>query len=483
METLKDKTAKSLFWAVLNNGSLQLLNILFGVVLARLLTPGDYGIVGVLTIFTLIAGNLQSGGFSQGLINLKSPQSNDYNSVFWFNVIISGILYAFLWFCSPLIAAFFHQPVLVGVSRFVFLSFLISSLGIAHGAYMSKNMMNREIAIINIIALLCSGMTGIVLAYLGFSYWSLAWQQVIFISITNLGRFYYVPWRPSFAVDFGPVKRMFSFSVKILITNIINTLNGQILTLIFGRLFHISVVGLFTQANKWNTQAHSFVSGTLLQVAQPVLVSVSEDRERLLRVFRKMLRFSAFISFPVMLGLAFVSKEFILVALGEKWVDCFPLLRILCVAGAFMPFYTVFQNLTIGCKRSDIYLWCNVGLIVAQIVCILLCYYCFSQSIVAVVIVYSFILVAWLAVWQQVAARLTGLSWKDTLMDIVPFLVITASVIGISCVFTMWIHNVWLLLASKVLISVLLYVFIMKTLKVKIFTECIEFAKQKISRK
>ena len=322
-----------------------------------------------------------------------------------------------------------------------------------------------------------------VLAYLGFSYWSLAWQQVIFISITNLGRFYYVPWRPSFAIDFGPVKRMFSFSVKILLTNIINTLNGQILTLIFGRLFHISVVGLFTQANKWNTQAHSFVSGTLLQVAQPVLVSVSEDRERLLRVFRKMLRFSAFISFPVMLGLAFVSKEFILVALGEKWVDCFPLLRILCVAGAFMPFYTVFQNLTIGCKRSDIYLWCNVGLIVVQIVCILLCYYCFSQSIVAVVMVYSFILVAWLAVWQQVAARLTGLSWKDTLMDIVPFLVITASVIGISYVFTMWIHNVWLLLASKVLISVLLYVFIMKTLKVKIFTECIEFAKQKISRK
>ena len=125
METLKDRTAKSLFWAVLNNGSLQLLNILFGVVLARLLTPGDYGIVGVLTIFTLIAGNLQSGGFSQGLINLKSPQANDYNSVFWFNVIVSGILYAFLWFCAPLIAAFFHQSVLVSVSRFVFLSFLI----------------------------------------------------------------------------------------------------------------------------------------------------------------------------------------------------------------------------------------------------------------------------------------------------------------------------------------------------------------------
>lgn len=479
MDNLKEKTAKSLFWAVLNNGLIQFLNIVFGVVLARLLSPGDYGIVGVLTIFSLIAGNLQSGGFSQALINLKSPQARDYNSVFWFNVIVSAVLYAVLWFCAPLIAIFFHQPVLVDLSRFVFLAFLISSLGIAHGAYLVKNMMNREIAVINALALLCSGITGIILAFLGYSYWSLAWQQVIFICITNLARYFYVPWRPSLAIDFGPVKRMFGFSVKIVFTNIINTLNGQILTFIFGRLFRISIVGLFSQANKWNTQAHSFVSGTMTQVVQPVLVSVSDDRERLLRVFRKMMRFSAFISFPVMFGLALVSREFILVALGDKWVDCVPLLRILCIAGAFMPFYSVYQHLAIGRGRSDLYLRCNVGQIVLQIACVLLCYYCFSRSIVTVVTVYSAILVAWLAVWQQVAARLAGLTWKEALMDIIPFLVLTAGVMGIAYVITMWIHNDKILLISRILIGALLYVFIMKTLKVKIFAECVEFAKQK----
>ena len=133
-QPLKERTEQSLFWSMLNNGTLQVLNILFGVVLARLLTPGDYGIVGVLTIFTLIAGNLQSSGFTQALINLKSPQARDYNSVFWFNVIVSVVLYAILWFCAPLIASFFHEPVLIDVSRFVFLAFLISSLGIAHAA-------------------------------------------------------------------------------------------------------------------------------------------------------------------------------------------------------------------------------------------------------------------------------------------------------------------------------------------------------------
>ena len=112
LRPLKERTEQSLFWSMLNNGTLQLLNILFGVVLARLLTPGDYGIVGVLTIFTLIAGNLQSSGFTQALINLKKPKPEDYNSVFWFNVIVSIFLYVVLWFCAPLIARFFHQPVL-----------------------------------------------------------------------------------------------------------------------------------------------------------------------------------------------------------------------------------------------------------------------------------------------------------------------------------------------------------------------------------
>ena len=229
------------------------------------------------------------------MINLKSPQARDYNSVFWFNVIVSVVLYAILWFCAPLIASFFHQPVLIDVSRFVFLAFLISSLGIAHAAYMSKNMMNREVAIINLIALLCSGGTGVVLAFAGYRYWSLAWQQVIYITMLNLGRYYFVKWRPSWKIDFGPVKQMFGFAVNILFTNIINTLCGQILTFIFGRFFPMAQVGNFTQANKWNTQANTFVSGTLLQVVQTVLVSVSDDKERQKRVFRKMLRFTAFL--------------------------------------------------------------------------------------------------------------------------------------------------------------------------------------------
>lgn len=479
---LKERTEQSLFWSMLNNGTLQVLNILFGVVLARLLTPGDYGIVGVLTIFTLIAGNLQSSGFTQALINLKEPKHEDYNSVFWFNVTTSVILYTVLWFCAPLIANFFHQPVLTDVSRFVFLAFLFSSLGIAHAAFMYKNMMNREIAIINLIALLCSGGIGIVLAFNGYAYWSLAWQQVIYISILNLGRYYFVKWRPSCHIDFGPVKRMFGFAVNILFTNIINTLSGQILTFIFGRFFPIAQVGNFTQANKWNTQANTFVSGTMGQVVQPVLVKVVDDKERQKRVYRKLLRFTAFFAFPVMLGLAFVAKEFVEVVLGSKWIECVPLLQVLCVAGAFMPFYTDYQHLAIGCKRSDLYLWCNVGQIVLQIGLILLCYYQFSQSILVVVTVYSVFMILWLAAWQAVARHLIGLKWREAILDIVPFLLITVAVFAITYFATIWIENNVLLLIAKVLIGATLYIIVMKLAKVRIFAECLEFIQKKLKR-
>lgn len=480
---LKQRAQQSLFWSLLNNGSLQLLNLLFGVVMARLLAPGDYGIVGVLSIFTLLAGNLQSSGFTQALTNIKEPKAQDYNSVFWFNVLVSVALYAILWLSAPLIAKFFHQPVLVNLSRFVFLAFLISSLGIAHGAFMYKNLMNRETAIINLFALLSSGITGIVLAINGYAYWSLAWQQVIYIAVVNAGRYFFVRWRPSFNISFSPVKRMFGFAVNILFTNIINTLSSQILTFIFGRFFPIAQVGNFSQASKWSTQASTFISGTMGQVVQPVLVNVDDDKVRQKRVFRKLIRFTAFIGFPVMLGLALVAREFVVVVLGNKWMECIPLLQVLCVAGAFMPFYTVYQNLAIGCKRSDLYLWCNVGQIVLQLALVLACYYFFSQSIIVVVAVHSIFMILWLAMWQAVAKLLINYKWREAILDIAPFLLITIAVFTLTHLATMWIDNAIALLVAKVAVAVALYIVVMKLINVAIFNESWDFLRTKILKR
>jgi O-antigen/teichoic acid export membrane protein len=476
MDSLKQKTAKGLLWGALNNGTTQVLNLVLGIFLARLLTPSDYGIVGVLTIFSAIAAMLQSSGLGTALINIKKPTDNDYNAVFWFNILVSLSLYTILFCCAPFIADFFHQPCLVNVSRVLFLSLPISALSISSGTYLIKNMMNREIAIIGISSIFLSGITGIILAYNDFSYWSLVGQQLVLVTSLTIGRFIFVSWRPLLKIDFTPVKRMFSFCINILGTNIILVINTHILTFIFGRILPINTVGYYSQANKWNNMARGTITDTVGQIAQTVFVSVSDEREREIRVFRKMLRFTAFLSFPAMLGFAMVSNEFILLTIGEKWRESIILLQILCMGGAFMPLSSLYHNLIISSGRSDLYMWCNIGQMVIQLILVLLFY---SKGIIAIVIAYTILTILWLGVWQIQATRLAGIRLLDVLKDIVPFLVVSLLVMTITYISTANITNLVLLLGARILMAVVLYAGMMKLLRAKVMEECIDFIRKK----
>ena len=486
MDNLKEKTAKGLLWGALNSGTMQVLNLVFGIFLARMLSPHDYGIVGVLTIFTLIAGNLQSSGFTQGLTNIKQPTANDYNSVFWFNISVSIVCYIILFFCAPLIAWFFHSDELIPLSRFVFLGFLISSFGITRNAIMFKQIMARERAITGFISLLISGACGIVLAYNGFAYWSLAVQSVMFSLIQNICRYYYTRdiWRPSLHIDMSPVKRMFPFSVKVLVTSIINTINNNVLTFIFGNLFPMKTVCNFSQSMKLDTMAYTTISGTIEQVAQPILVEISDDKDRELRVFRKMMRFTAFLVFPCLFGLSLVAEEFILVTISSKWVDSVPLLQILCIGGAFMPFYTMYQHLVISAGRSDIYMWCNIGQIILQIAIIIAFH---SYGIVTMVIAYTAFTIAWLGIWHIFAKRLIGIRYRDLFKDITPFMLASAGVMIITHYLTTLLSNniipyiasPFILLPLRIVIAAALYYAVMKLARVKIMDECISYIKRK----
>ncbi|MGM9697443.1 MAG: lipopolysaccharide biosynthesis protein [Prevotella sp.] len=478
MESLKEKTEKGLFWGAMNSGTMQVLNLVFGIFLARMLSPHDYGIVGVLSIFSLIAGNLQSSGFTQGLTNIKQPTANDYNAVFWFNITVGAVCYVILFFSAPLIACFFHTPELVDLSRFVFLGFLISAFGITRNAIMFKNIMARERAMTGFISLLVSGTCGIVLAWNGMAYWSLAWQSVLFVLIQNVCRYHYTRrmWHPSLKVDFSPIVKMFPFSVKILITTIINTINNNVLTFIFGNLFPMKTVGNFSQAMKWDTMAYTTISGTIEQVAQPVLAQIKDDRDRELRVFRKMLRFTAFLSFPALFGMALVAREFILVTISETWIDSVPLLQTLCIGGAFLSFYTLYQHLVIASGHSDIYMWCNIGQIVVQIALILLFH---SLGIQIMVMIYTTFTILWLVVWQVNAKKLIGVTFTNVLADTMPFMLAAAGVMVATYFLTSFIDDPKILLPLRIVIAAILYFAVMKVAKAAILEECLNFMKKK----
>lgn len=477
MENLKEKTARGLMWGAVNNGTMQLLNLLIGILVLRRLTPEDTGLIGMLAIFSAVAGNLQSSGFSTALINEKMPTKEQYNSVFWFNILMGGALYVLLFLAAPLIAWFFHQPRLTDLSRFLFLAFFISSFGISTHAYMVKNMMNREITIVNLSALLISGTTAIVMVWCDMAYWTLAWQQVVNALVLVVGRFLYVKWKPAWSFSFDYIRQTFSFSMKILVTMIVNTVNQNVLTVIFGRLFRDArVVGNFFQAYKWDSMAFQTVGGMVGQVAQPVLVSVRDEKDREQQVFRKMLRFTAFLSFPALFGLALVSREFILCTIGAEWIDVVPLLQILCLSGAFMPLYTLYQNLVISHGRSDINMWLNIGQIVLQLGIILLFY---KQGITVMVAAYTVFNILWLGAWQPFAKRILAVRYRDVLKDIAPFLLVAAFVMSATYALTLWISTLWLLLLVRIVLAASLYFLVMRLLGAAILQECLQFILKK----
>lgn len=475
-ETLKEKTARGLFWGALNNGAMQVIGLVFGIVLARLLSPGDYGMIAVITIFTITATALQDSGFGTAIVNMESPQDNDYNSVFWFNILTSLVCYTILFFCAPLIARYYHLPQLTALSRYVFLAIIFSALGLAQSAYLQKNLMVKQRAKANLTSVLISSTVGALMAWRGFAYWSLATQTNVYILLNTLFYWHYSRWRPSLHIDFGPVRRMFRFSCKLLATTIISQANNNILNILLGRYYSSSSAGYYNQAYQWNSKAIYVMQGMLGAVSQPVLVDLRKDAGRQLAALRKLVRFTAFLAFPLLLGFGLVSKEFIVLALTEKWLPSARLLQILCIGGAFLPISTLLSNFIISEGKSGTYFLCTLSLCVVQITTMLLTY---SLGVRAMVVIITVINVVWAFIWFYLAHRLTAYSPWMFFKDILPFALAAAAVMGVTFLATRGITTLWLLFAARVMLAALLYFLVMRVARVKILDECIAFLRRR----
>lgn len=472
METLKEKTAKGIFWGGLSNGLQQFLGMLFGIILGRILLPEDYGMVAMLTVFTAIANNLQNSGFSTALANLKQPTHKDYNSVFWFNILMSLTCYVVLFFCAPLIARYYHEPRLVPLCRYSFLGFVIASLGTAQSAYLFKNLRAKQQAKAGIAAVLLSSAVGVTMAWQGAAYWALATQSIVYVAICVVLNWHYSDWRPTFDIDFSPVRRMFGFSSKVLLTGIVTQVNNNVLNVLLGRYFSPHATGCYNQASQWNSKCNYVVQSMVAQVAQPVLVEMRGQEERQLAALRKLMRFTAFLVFPLMFGLGLVSHEFIVLLIKEKWVASAALLQILVLNGAVTPLCALFSNTVLSRGRSDLNLWLTASLGVVQIVTMVVIW---PYGIQTMVVVYALISVAWLFVWHAFVWRLTGYRLSMFLKDIVPFAFSALTVMLVVHFATASIAPLALLLAVRIVLAALLYYAVMKLARVQILRECEQF--------
>lgn len=481
-DNLKEKTAKGLLWGGINNGVQQLLGIIFGIILGRLLVPEDFGLVAMITVFSAIANALQNSGFSTALINEKVQRSENYNAVFWFNLMMGGSIYLMLFLCAPLIARYFHEPRLIWLSRYAFLSFVFSSFGVAQAAYLYKNMRAKQLAKANIIGVLLSSGTAVLMAWAGCSYWAIATQTNLFILLSTLLRWHYSEWRPTLAVDFSFIRRAFPFSIKILLSEVLTQVNGNVMNILLGRYFGSHSTGQYNQAYQWNFKGYSLVQNMLKQVDQAVLVSLSDERERQLAVLRKMVRFAAFIAFPLMLGFGLVAKEFIVLAIGEKWLISAGYIQILCIAGAVLPISTLLSDLIISRGRSDIFLWCTLVFGCSQIAILMLLHQ-LGYGISTMVVAYVCLVLLWLFVWFFFVSNLTGYGLLSFLKDTVPFALAAAVVVVVTGWTTQAIDSLWLLLLSRIVMAALFYYALMRLAGTQILKECQQFIKNKLNPK
>ena len=486
---LKTKTAKGFFWGALNSGAMQVLNAVFGIVLARKLGQADYGLIGMLNIFTLIANSLQESGFVTALTNKRDATQRDYNAVFWFNIGVSLFLYTLFFFCAPLISWFFDEPILTDLSRYYFAGFVIASFSIVPRAILFRQIKQKELAIMGLISLLVSGIVGITMAYNGMAFWGLATQTLTFNLMVSILSWMLSGWKPSFQFTFAPIREMFGFSSKMLITNIMNQVNNNIFPLVLGRIYTKVEVGTYTQANKWNMMGASTITGMVQGVAQPTFVEVGDDLERLRRAFSKMLRFTSFVSFPVMFCLALVAPEFIVTLIKEKWLSSAHLMQILCIGGAFLPIATLYFNLIISRGKSDVYMWNVIVQGCAILGAILMIYglgfgdldfslftiHFSLQTLTLMVIAYVAIVILWTGIWHRFLYQEIRYPFLSALKDMLPFLLIAAVTMLITWFATRWIEDLLILLIVRILLAAVLYLGILWLFGAKILKECIGY--------
>ena len=474
--TLKEKTAQGLLWGGISNGIQQLLSLLFGIFLARLLTQADYGLVGVLTVFSATASALQEGGFISALNKKKEVTHRDYNAVFWCSTLISLCLYVLLWLVAPLIANFYEEPILTPLSRYLFIGFVISSLNIAPRAYLFRNLKVKETSIITICSIIISGIIGVTMAANGYAFWGIATQTIAYVGSMTVLCYAFTRWHPTLPVDFTPIREMIGFSSKLIITNVFNIINNNLFSNILGKFYTMSVVGNFSQANKWNQMGHNLITNMLYGVAQPVFTKVEDDKERQLQVLRKLLRFTAFISFPAMFGLSIVAKEVIVITITERWIESAGILSLLCIWGAFVPLSSLFSNLIISRGHSSVYMWGTISLCLTLLVAVIAVSPLGFQWMLRLFIGIN---ILWFFVWFWFVRREIGLRLRDMLLDIAPYILLAAALTISAAYLFGGITNLYLSLLAKVVFVATLYPLILWMAGSRILKESLRYILKK----
>lgn len=475
-ESLKNKTVKGTVWSSLERFSVQGIQFVVMIIMARILTPADYGLVGMLTIFIAVSQSLVDSGFSQALIRKQDRSEIDNSTVFYFNIAVGIVLYAVLFFSAPLISRFYNEPMLVPITRAIGLSVVFNSLVVVQRALLTVRLDFKTQAKASFVGAIISGAIGIAMAYTGFGVWAIVWQQLSNLGVVTVLLWILSRWKPILAYSWASFRELFNFGSKLLASGLLDTIFRNLYLIVIGKFFKASVLGYYTRASQFTTFASSNMTGIIQRVTYPVLSTIQNDDTRLADVYRRLLRMSAFIIFPMMMGLAAVARPMILSLLSEEWLFSAVLIPILCFSQMWYPIHAINLNLLQVKGRSDLFL--KLEIIKKILILIVLC----------VTLPFGLIPMCWGSLFNSIVClvintyytgKLVDLGFFKQMMDLLPILLLSLLTGVVVYLTVSSIHlNSWILLALGIIVGIAIYTVGAKLLRFEEFDELISIIKR-----
>lgn len=453
--SLKQKATKGILWSAIERFSVQGVQFVIMIIMANLLTPDDYGLIGMLSIFLAVAQTLIDSGFSQALIRQQDRTEVDNSTVFYFNIVVSGLLYLILYLSAPWVADFYNKPELCSIMRVVCLSIFINSFAIVQRAILTINIDFKSQAKVSLISTIASGVLGVTLAYTGFGVWALVWQSLFYSVLSTVLLWFFSKWRPIKAYSWASFHKLFGFGSKLLASGILDTVYRNIYPIVIGKVFSAGDLGHYTRAQHFSEFPSSNVTTILQRVTYPILCNIQDDNERLRSVYRRFLKLSAFVVFPLMTGLAAVAHPFILLIIGEKWAFCATLLQIICFNMMWYPIHAINLNLLQVKGRSDLFLRLEIikKIVGVTIICVTvplglvaMCYGGIVGSIIALVINTYY------------TGKLIHVGFFVQVRDLFPTLCLSISMFILVLYSIQWIHNLIAQLIVGISVGIISYV-------------------------
>lgn len=478
---MKDKVLKGLFWKIMENGGSQGIQFVIAIILARLLTPAEYGLVGIIMIFVTIANVVVQNGFSTALIQKKHSDEADFSSVFYFSLLIAAVMYAALYAAAPSIAAFYNNDVLRPIVRVLGVVLFPGAVIAVQTAYVSRKMEFKGLFKATMAAVLVSGSISVFMAYRGFGVWAMVGQQISYYLALMCSLFVTVTWRPRLIFAMNRIRTMLAFGWKLLFAALIDTLFNNLYGLIIGKIYNEELLGAYNRGDQFPKLIVNNLGAAIQSVLLPAFASRQGDIAQVRSMMRRAVRTSSFLVLPMLFGLFAVADTMVLALLGEKWLICVPYLRIMCVAYSFWPIHITNLQAINAVGRSDVFLKLEVIKKTVGILGLLVGIHYSPIVLVSIKAGIDF-LCTFINAWPN--KKLLGYSISSQWMDIMPSMALSL----VMCAIVYFLQfllpgGAWMKLILQIAAGAVSYGLLAWVFKLESFTYLLDVAKGRLRRK